>query len=227
MLIDDIHHICNILCEFPDLLVEFSEFLPPNHTFKLSDDFERKHVVYITQDEKIAMRVASLVLVDSDIKGEAQRANEQAIRSKNDTYREFEHKQYLRVFPGSNTERQLLFQQLREAESSWFKVAGLVPKGQPYDCDDESWQQIGRLMIELGVSSNRVPTPFRVEGLQVNQSAYTANDSELLYTGTLEGKQVVVKRFRVFNAPITNDKKIKCQELTYTTLGSSMARYEE
>ncbi|KAF7792518.1 hypothetical protein EIP86_003559 [Pleurotus ostreatoroseus] len=196
MSIDDIHYICNILCEIPALLTEFTEFLPLNCRLRLSDSFEKSHIVYITQDDKVAMRVASVDLVDADIGRRVNSANRRAMVSLNNAIRQSELQEAARIFAGSEAERQLLFQQLREAEASWSQFTKLVPKSQLHDYDQESLRRTARLMIELGAFSNRVPEPIRVDALQVDDKDWVIGALNGIQMGQLEGKQVVVKMLR-------------------------------
>ena len=112
MSIDDIHYVCNILCEVSALLIEFAEFLPHNCRLRLSEDFEKTHIVYITQDEKVAMRAAYVDLVDADIGWRVDPTHRRTMQSLNNAIRQSELEEAERIFAGSDAERQLLFQQV-------------------------------------------------------------------------------------------------------------------
>ena len=70
MTVDDIQYLCNILGDFPELLVQFAFFLPPDRRFTLSPDFEQTRLVLIRQGAKNVRRRASFGLIDGHIDGE-------------------------------------------------------------------------------------------------------------------------------------------------------------
>ncbi|KAF7792515.1 hypothetical protein EIP86_003556 [Pleurotus ostreatoroseus] len=74
---EDIQDLCNLLYDFPGLLEEFSQLLPPENTFALSDDFDLTRVVNVLADGQILHRLATFGLMNIDARsGEYARADE-------------------------------------------------------------------------------------------------------------------------------------------------------
>ncbi|KAF7792514.1 hypothetical protein EIP86_003555 [Pleurotus ostreatoroseus] len=205
MTVDDIQYLCNILGDFPELLVQFAFFLPPDRRFTLSPDFEQTRLVLIRQGAKNVRRRASFGLIDGHINGDqAQSACVHVCHLLNSVFQEEDREEAVLTLRGDDAQCAIshIQQQLVEVESSWTKFVSLVSRSEASPFGGDDWQRAQKLSNKLAAFSDQASSPVRLEGLKVDVTSTRNSTTADVLVGQYLGRKVAVKRLRVFGTTL-------------------------